>query len=309
MTLIVVVGPTASGKSQAAITLAQRYHGEIVSADSMQVYRYFDIGTGKITPEETQGIPHHLLDIVMPDDPYDAARFQKDADLAIQGIHSRQRTAIVVGGTGLYIRALLHGLFDLPSEPELRQHLHEQVDTLGLATMYQQLQVVDPIAAQRISANDKIRIIRALEVFQLSGRTFSSWATEHGHREERYPVLTVGIEPERSIRVERIEARIDLMLQMGWIAEVECLRSRGYSSSLKPMQAIGYREINAMLDGTLNPTDLRQQIGKSTRTYAKRQLTWFRKESVRWYETPQALLDDPELAKTMESIETTNQKR
>lgn len=300
--LIIVVGPTASGKSGVAVTLAQQLNGEVLSADSVQVYRSFNIGTGKITPEEMQGIPHHLLDLKEPDEPYDAACFQRDADQVIQDIHQRNRCVIVAGGTGLYIRALLHGLFDLPSDPEVRKALQQQTEEQGSIRMHQQLQQVDPKAASWISPNDKVRIVRALEVYQLSGRTYTDMVAEHGHREQRYPSKLIGIMPERPHLYATIEQRITAMLEEGWSTEVEALREMGYTASLKPMQAIGYRELNQMLDGSLCPTETEQRIRKSTKTYAKRQLTWFRKENVEWYPSPHELLEDRELFASLQDF-------
>ncbi|TNE49687.1 MAG: tRNA (adenosine(37)-N6)-dimethylallyltransferase MiaA [Deltaproteobacteria bacterium] len=293
--LVVVVGPTASGKSGVAVALAKALDGEVLSADSVQVYRSFDIGTGKITREEMQGVPHHLLDRKRPGEPYDAACFQNDADHVIQDIHSRGKSVIVAGGTGLYIRALLHGLFDLPSDKTLRQELQQQIEERGSETMHRELQQVDPKAASWIAPRDKVRIVRALEVYQLSGRTYTEMVAEHGHREKRYPAHLIGIMPERKHLYATIEARITQMLQEGWSTEVESLRERGYDMSLKPMQAIGYRELNQMLDGALCPTETEARIRKSTKAYAKRQLTWFRKEDVTWYTSPHELLQDEEL--------------
>ncbi len=293
--LVVVVGPTASGKSGVAVALAKALGGEVLSADSVQVYRSFDIGTGKITKEEMQDVPHHLLDRKRPDEPYDAACFQNDADHIIQDIHRRGKSVIVAGGTGLYIRALLHGLFDLPSDRALRKELQQQIEESGSETMHQELQQVDPKAASWIAPRDKVRIVRALEVYQLSGRTYTEMIAEHGHREQRYPARLIGIMPERAHLYATIEARIDQMLQKGWSTEVESLREKGYDTSLKPMQAIGYRELNQMLDGTLCPTETKARIRKSTKAYAKRQLTWFRKEDVTWYTSPQELLQDEKL--------------
>lgn len=224
--LVVVVGPTASGKSGVAVELAHRFNGEVVSADSLQVYRYFNIGTGKITAEECRGIRHHLLDIVNPDEPFDAAYFQRRADQAIQEIANREKNVIVAGGTGLYIRALLHGLFDLPSDPEIRQELNQRQKDEGLLILHAELEEIDPAAATRINPNDGIRIVRALEVYQISGRTFTELVAEHGHREQRYPYLLVGIMPERQALYQTIETRIDAMLQEGWSTEVHDLRKR-----------------------------------------------------------------------------------
>ncbi len=300
--IVVVVGPTASGKSGVAIELARRLGGEVVSADSLQVYRYFNVGTGKVSAEECGEIRHHLIDIIEPDESFDAACFQRAADRSIKDIISRGKKVIVAGGTGLYIRALLHGLFDLPSDPRVREELNERREQEGLDVLHRELLEVDPVAGARIAPRDGIRIVRALEVYQISGRTFTDLAAEHGHRERRYPSLIVGLMPERATLYQTIEKRIDMMLRAGWSTELHVLRKRGYPPTLKPMQSIGYRELNQVLDGTMDAADVRQRIGKSTRTYAKRQLTWFRKEDVQWFENPEQLLDDKKLHERIEEF-------
>lgn len=297
--VIGVVGPTGSGKSSVAVALAHRLDGEVISADSVQVYRGFDIGTGKISVEESAGIPHHLIDITEPDKHYDAAMFQHDADNIALEIASRNRVVILAGGTGLYLRAFLNGIFDLPSDLSVRRELQEQLEISGLHALYELLRQIDPDAAAWISPNDRIRIMRALEVYRISGQTFTQLSQQHGHREQRYPSLLIGISPERPKLYETIERRIDQMLCDGWSTEVLALRKRGFSPALKPMQAIGYRELNQMYDGQLCPSELRLRIGKNTRAYAKRQMTWFRKEKVIWYPSPQALLQCADLDHTI----------
>jgi len=288
--ILAIVGPTASGKSDAAIGLAHALGGEVINLDSLQVYRYFDIGTGKLPRHQWQGIPHHLLDILDPHEAYDAACFQRDADQCIAAIRSRGKRPILAGGTGLYLRALLHGLFDIPSDPKIRAALQAEAaaDRPGL---YARLQEVDPAAAAKINPNDAVRIVRALEVHAITGQPFSAMAAAHGHREQRHEAILLGINPERALLYQRIDRRIDAMLAAGWTAEVEMLRQMGVTADLKPMQCIGYRELNLMLDGQLDPDDAIAKIRKSTRAYARRQLTWFRKEDVRWFDSPDALLD------------------
>ncbi|MCB9638743.1 MAG: tRNA (adenosine(37)-N6)-dimethylallyltransferase MiaA [Myxococcales bacterium] len=299
--LLAVVGPTASGKSGVAVTLAKRYDAEIVSVDSLQVYRYLDIGTGKVTQEEMEGIPHHLIDCVDPTEPFDAGRFQREADQVIASIHQRGRHVILAGGTGLYLRALLHGLFDVPSDEGVRQALLERVEKGELSVMYEELQEVDPIAATRITPRDRSRIVRALEVFLLTGRPFSSWADAHQHQEQRYPAMLLGIDWPRPTLHERINERVLSMLQQGWAAEAEVLRLRGYGPELKPLQCIGYRELYQVFDGALEPQEATARIQQATRAYAKRQMTWFRKEDVRWFPSPQELLEDATLAGEIEA--------
>lgn len=300
--VISIVGPTASGKSGVAIEIAKRLNGEIVSVDPLQVYRHFDIGTGKVTLEEQSLAPHHLIDIVAPDKEYNAADFQADADRVIAEIHARGHVPILAGGTGLYLKALLHGLFDTPSDQTLRESLRARAEAEGLLRLYRELQDVDPKAAEKISSRDAVRIIRALEVFQLTGSPFSSLAAQHQHGERRYPVLTLGLMWPRPVLYERIVRRVEMMFQEGWSAEVEMLRGMGYGPELKPMQCIGYREINAVLAGELDAEILYQRVCKQTKAYAKRQLTWFRKEAVSWFPSPQALLEDAVLPQEIESF-------
>ncbi len=297
--LVAVVGPTASGKSGLAVELAKRYSAEIVSVDSLQVYRELDIGTGKATREDRQGILHHLIDVADVWEDYDAGRFQREADEVIARIDRAGRRVILAGGTGLYLRALLHGLFDVPSDDAIREQLLSRVERGELGQMYEELQQVDPTATIKIMPRDRSRIVRALEVFLSTGRPFSSWVGEHQHQERRYPALLIGLDWPRTALYERIHARIESMLRAGWMAEVEAMRLRGYSAAWKPMQCIGYRELNAVLDGSLDPLEATAQIQQATRTYAKRQMTWFRKEAVRWYPTPEDALADAKLAEDL----------
>lgn len=293
--LLAVVGPTASGKSGTAVQLAKRHHAEVLSVDSLQVYKYFDIGTGKVTREEREGVPHHLLNVVDPDVHYDAAHFQHDADTLIADITKRGKKVVLAGGTGLYLKALTQGLFDTPSDPDVRQKLQREAEEQGLPALYQRLQAQDPITANKVNANDSIRIIRALEVQAISGTPFSALVAEHGHRERRYNTMLVGLQPERKLLYERIDQRIEEMLVQGWTTEIEQIREKGYGPDIKPMQCIGYRELNSMLEGTIEPEEALRLVRKNTRSYARRQLTWFRKEPVRWYESPDELMNDKAL--------------
>jgi tRNA dimethylallyltransferase len=293
--LLAIVGPTASGKSSIAIALAQRFQAEVISVDSLQVYQHFDIGTGKASPEEWQGIPHHMLDVADPKEHFDAAHFRKACDQLIPTIDARGKRVILAGGTGLYLKALVHGLFDVPSDTNVRAALQAEQEEIGLPAMFERLQEVDPASAQKIGHNDAVRIIRALEVHRISGKPFSEWTQAHGHREQRYPCMILGINPDRKKLYERIDQRIDEMFRQGWTTEVEMLLQKGYDASLKPMQCIGYREINSMLNGAYDTEEAIRLIRKHTRAYARRQLTWFRKENVQWYTSKEELLCDPTL--------------
>ena len=300
--LLAVVGPTGSGKSSTAIRLAQRFNAELISVDSLQVYRYLDIGTGKVTAEEQDAAKHHLIDCVLPDQHYDAAYFQRDADQLIEDIHKRGKRIILVGGTGLYLKALLRGLFDTPSDLEVRKKLEQEASELGLDVLHERLTQVDPQAAQRIHPNDQIRIVRALEVYDITGTSFTDLSAQHQQQKDRYPAMLVGIEPPRPILNERIHRRIDEMLKEGWSTELEMLRNKGYGPELKPLSCIGYRELNAMFDGIEEPEEALRLLRRNTRNYAKRQMTWFRKEPIRWYTSAEELLEDQQLLHEIEQF-------
>ncbi len=304
--IVAVVGPTASGKTATAIQLAQLFNAEIVSVDSLQIYKYLDIGTGKASFQEQRAIPHHLLDIVTPDQHYDAAMFQKDADDAIRSIAQKDKNIILAGGAGLYLRALIKGLFEIPSDPDVRHRLKEEAHAQGSPALHRRLQSIDPISAEKISPNDPIRVVRALEVYEITGRTFSSWSEEHQKQPPRYRALLLGISPPRKLLFERINQRVLSMLREGWGQEVERLRLMGYSFDLKPLQSIGYREISMFFEGKLAPEELLQRIQRQTRLYAKRQLTWFRKENVHWFSSGQELLADTTLLQTIEKFLTSH---
>ena len=214
--LLVVVGPTCTGKSECALRLAKEFNGEIVNADSMQVYRHFDIGSAKPQLPVRSEVPHHLIDIAEPEDDFNAAMFQKAADGAISDMCARKRVPIIVGGTGLYLRILLHGIFTVAHDSSVRERLKERYrnDPAGL---YEELRRVDPVYAAKVSPNDRTRVIRALEVYCTSGASMSAWHERHGFREQRYAVFQVGLRRERSELYERISRRVDAMLQAGWV--------------------------------------------------------------------------------------------
>jgi len=285
--VIAVVGPTCTGKSDLALWLASHTKGEIVNADSMQAYRRFDIGSAKpdrLTREET---PHHLIDIVEPDEEFNAALFQSTADGVIHEIDGRQRVPIVVGGTGLYLRVLFHGLFEVPTDRELRERLRKRYDE-GPLEVYEELKGYDRQYALAISHRDKVRVVRALEIYLLSGVTMSEWQRRHGFQEERYDTFKIGLYRERQELYGRINRRVEGMLEQGWIGEVEGLLKAGYDPGLKPFQSIGYREILLHLKGAMTYPDMVEQIKRATRRYSKRQFTWFSKEKkLHWYRYPE----------------------
>ena len=287
--ILVICGPTASGKSDLALQLAHALDGEIINADSMQVYRGMDIGTAKPTAEQQDGIPHHLIDIVRPDQPFSAADFAESADAVIRDIRSRGKRTIVVGGTGLYIRALLKGLVDSPGDAggEIRRELRAEAQERGNQAMREELLRVDPELAERIHPNNMVRIIRALEVFRLTGIPLSRYQQEHGFSGQRYHSLQIGIRVERPLLYSRIDQRVNQMLEQGLLQEVQQLLNAGYGSETKAMRAIGYKEITAYLAGECTLDEAIRLIKRDTRHYAKRQLTWFNADNdILWLEYP-----------------------
>ncbi|MBU2055305.1 MAG: tRNA (adenosine(37)-N6)-dimethylallyltransferase MiaA [Proteobacteria bacterium] len=277
--LIVIMGPTGVGKTAMAMELAGRRKGEIVSADSMQVYRGMDIGTAKPTAEERDRIPHHLLDVVDPDEPFHASRYCGLAHGVIARLLGEKKTVFVVGGTGLYIRALLGGLIDGPGGDEfLRRALKEEMERAGKEALYERLLKGDPKAAARINPRDGVRIIRALEVLELTGRSIVDHQDDHRFREQPYEALRIGLALDRERLQARIDRRTDQMIADGLVEEVRRLSAMGYGLSLKSMQSLGYRHIAACLAGRTDLAEAVRLIKRDTYRYAKRQMTWFRAE-------------------------------
>lgn len=287
--LLVICGPTASGKSELALRLARELDAEIINADSMQVYRGMDIGTAKPTLEERTAIRHHLIDVADPDRLFSAADFADAASAAITDITGRGKKVIVVGGTGLYIRALLKGLVESPSGAgEIRRELQTEAGKVGNKAMLELLRQVDPESALRIHPNNLVRIIRALEVFRLTGIPLSRYQQEHAFAGQCYRSLQIGIRVERQELYNRIEARVERMLTAGLSTEVAGLLAAGYGRELKSLRAIGYKEVAAFLFGECSMEDAAQLIKRDTRRYAKRQLTWFAADSdIIWLEYPE----------------------
>ena len=274
--LVIILGPTGVGKTAMALALAGRLGGEIVSADSMQVYRGMEIGTAKPTPEERRRIPHHLLDVVDPDQPFDASRYCVLAHEVVTRLCGEGKPVFVVGGTGLYIRALLGGLIAGPGADEsLRQSLREEEAKWGTPRLYEKLRARDPQAAQRISPRDVIRIIRAIEVLELTGRSIVEHQKDHRFRSQPYDALKIGLTLPREELLSRIDGRTERMMAAGFVGEVERLLGRGYARSFKPMQSLGYRHLAAYLAGEVDIGGAIRLIKRDTRRYAKRQMTWF----------------------------------
>jgi tRNA dimethylallyltransferase len=287
--VIVLVGPTAVGKTELSFRLAERFGCEIISMDSMQVYRGMDIGTAKPSLEEQAQVPHHLIDIADPDEQYDAARFVRDALAAFEDIAARGKTALLTGGTGLYLKALLEGLFDaLPADKAVREQLQARLAAEGRAALYAELCRVDPVAGARIHPNDTQRLLRGLEIFHASGRTWTALIEEQKQAGQGGAVFSraylAGLCCPKEELHERIARRTLAMLDGGLIEEVERLRQMGYGPELPSMQAIGYRHANRFLDGEWSRAELAEQLILDTRHYAKRQMTWFNANTgLRWF--------------------------
>ena len=291
--IVAVIGPTGIGKSDLGLELAERFGGEIVSADSIQLYRYLDIGSAKPTRAERERVPHHLVDIVDPDVEYTAADFERDALAAVDDIHSRGALPVVVGGTALYLRVLLWGLCEAPPADEtIRRELAARAQAEGWPALHAELATLDPTTAARVHPNDRIRIERGLEVVLASGKPLSEYQ-QGGFGPPRYRSFVVGLNVPREQLYERINHRVERMISSGWFEEVESVLARGYDAQLKPLQAIGYRDVVACLQGNIDREEAKRRIQRDTRRFAKRQLTWFLKdEDIRWHEPGPGLADE-----------------
>jgi tRNA dimethylallyltransferase len=288
--LIVITGPTGVGKTAVALTLAREFNAGIISADSMQVYRYLDIGTAKPTREEQRQVPHHLIDCVNPDEWFNAARFRAAADLAIDMVHGQGRTVFIVGGTGLYIRVLLGGLLPGPGPDEvLRSKYQELAARHGRAYLYEELRRRDPAAALAIDSNDAVRIIRALEYFVATGRSITEAQGRHGFQDKRYNFLKIGIFSDRDTLFTRIDERAAAMIAAGLVEETRSLQARGYGEDIKPVQSLGYKHIFNYLNGIRSLEEAQAAMARDTKKYAKRQLTWFRAEKDMLWKSPDDL--------------------
>lgn len=283
--IVVITGPTATGKTALALDLAQRHAGEIVSADSRQIYRHLDIGTAKPAEEQQARVRHHLIDVADPDERFDAARFRGLAEAAVADIHRRGKRVFLVGGTGLYIRALIHGLFVGPSaDPALRCRLAQQEKEHGPGYLHTWLTRVDAEAARRLHPNDRMRLVRALEVWLLSGKPMSLWKREHAFREQRFPTLQLALVLERDRLAQRIEARCREMFHAGLADELRRVLDLGFDESLPALRTIGYAQAADLLHGRCTLEEAISRTALATRRLAKRQLTWLRAESaLRWY--------------------------
>ncbi len=291
--LVVIVGPTGAGKTRLAIRLAEHTGGEVVSADSQQVYAGMDIGTGKVTADERARVPHHVVDVVRPDEDMTAQRFVELADRAVAEVAARGKPVIVCGGTGLYVRVLLLGLFaGPPASPELRAELTAIARRDGVAVLHAELARVDPASAARIDRNDEKRIVRAVEVYRLTGEAMSAHQARHDHRSTppRYPARLVGLAPPREALYQAIDQRVEAMIEAGLEREVAELRTLGYLPPLRSQQAIGYAELHDVTDGRVARARAIELIKRNSRHYARRQLSWYRTDpSIRWHADPGAV--------------------
>ena len=288
--VIVICGPTASGKTALSIELAKKINGEIVSADSMQIYKDMDIGTAKTTTEEMQGIKHYLQDFVEPDKRYSVADYKVDAEKAIEEILSKGKTPIVVGGTGLYVDSLIYGIEyqEIKFDEKYRKELEDIALKKGLETLYKKAQEIDPEAMKKISCNDKKRIIRVLEIYKATGKTKTEQEIESRKKEVKYDYKVFAIDWEREKLYERINKRVDIMIENGLIEEVENLLKK-YKEFPTAMQGLGYKEVVEYLNGYLTKEEMIDKIKQETRRYAKRQITWFRKNKQTIWIGPQDL--------------------
>lgn len=282
--LLCLLGPTAVGKTEIAIQLAQRLNAEIVSVDSRQIYRQMDIGTAKPTPEEQQLARHHLIDCVDISQPFSVADYQSLADATIADIQNRDKRVLLVGGAGLYFRAIVDGLFEGPgANPALRKRLEAEAAQHGVDTLHKRLHACDPESAERIHPNNLVRVIRALEVYELTGTPMSELQQQWHPEKQRYPFIAFGLTMPRALLYHRIEQRVDVMLANGLIAEVESLLAAGYARDSVALQSFGYRELIAYLDRGCTYLEAISQLKQNTRRFAKRQLTWFRKDTrIEW---------------------------
>lgn len=278
--MVILTGPTAVGKTALSLSLAKKIGGEIVSADSMQVYRHMDIGSAKIPPEEREGIPHHLIDVLEPWEEFHVVRFQQMAKEACAGIWERGHIPIVTGGTGFYIQALLYDIdfTESDEDPSFRSRMEQIASRDGGQALYEKLKQVDPVSAGIIHANNIKRVIRALEFYEKTGTPISAHNEKQWQKESPYRFLYAVLTRDRSQLYERINRRVDQMMEQGLVAEVEALKAMGCTRDMVAMQGLGYKEILDYLDGRLTREEAVYTIKRDTRHFAKRQMTWFRRE-------------------------------
>jgi len=293
--VIIIAGPTATGKTALAVELAQNLNGEVISADSMQIYQQMSIGSAKPSTEEMQGITHHMMDFVSPFSPYTVAQYKEEAEHCIDEILSRKKQPIVAGGTGLYVHSLIYNVdfSQAQADKECRKELENILFTQGNEKLYEMLLQADPVTAQRLHINDTKRVMRALEIFQQTGQAMSEQENNWQQPNEKYRFCLIGLTLERSILYERINARVDRMFEQGLAEEVENLKKQGLNSKHQSMQGIGYKEILDALEGQYSLDEAKEKIKQGSRRYAKRQMTWFKKEQgINWLDITNKNTDD-----------------
>ena len=282
--VVVIVGPTAVGKSRIAVEVAKVFETEVLTADSRQVYRGMDVGTDKPASEERQAVPHRLIDLVDPDESFNAGLYRRQAIDEIERLYRDCHLPLVVGGTGLYVRTLLKGLCNAPqADPIVREALRQEAEDQGSDRLYARLVDVDPVIAARLHPRDESKVIRALEVYQLSGRRMSEFQREHGFAERPFAALMIGLNRDRDMLYRRIEGRIDWQLAHGLIEETKRLLAQGYQRDSAAMKGLGYRQVAEHLAGEYDAAEMVRRFKRDTRRFSKRQMTWFRKEpGIQW---------------------------
>lgn len=288
--MIILTGPTAVGKTDLSIQLAKVINGEIISADSMQVYRHMDIGSAKVTPEEMDGVPHHLIDVLEPEEEFNVVVFQKLAKEALTGIYERGHIPIIVGGTGFYIQALLYDIdfTENDGDTAIRRELEKLAQTQGAGCLHQMLQEIDPESAAAIHQNNVKRVIRAIEFYRQTGKKISLHNEQEREKQSPYQFLYYVLDTDRKILYERIDRRVDLMMEHGLVDEVKHLADMGCTRDMVSMQGLGYKEILDYLSGEITLEEAVYILKRDTRHFAKRQITWFKRErDVRWLELEQ----------------------
>ena len=300
--LLILTGPTAVGKTELSIALAKKINGAVISADSMQVYRGMDIGSAKVTPEEMQGVPHYLIDVLAPEDEFHVVRFQEMAKEALQEIYEKKQIPIIAGGTGFYIQALLYDI-DFTEQDEdtaLRNHYAQLAEEHGNAYLHEMLRQVDPVSAEMIHANNVKRVIRALEYYRQTGQKMSEHNEAERRKESPYEFVYFVLNTPREQLYARIDRRVDQMIEEGLVDEVKHLKELGCTKEMVSMQGLGYKEILAYLDGEYDLDTAVYTIKRDTRHFAKRQLTWFRRErQVTWIQKEVYDYDEDRILKAM----------
>lgn len=302
--LLVIGGPTAVGKTELSIKLAQKLNGEIISADSMQIYKYMDIGSAKVTKEEMDGIKHHLIDVIEPDTPFSVADFKEYGEAALNSIIHNHKFPIISGGTGLYINSLTCNMTftEAEKDDDYRKYLEDLATEKGNEYIHEMLKDIDPISYKEIHANNRKRVIRALEVYKLTNKPFSSYNAGSDFYNSDYDVFYYVLTMDRQRLYERINKRVDIMMEKGLLEECIRLKEMGYTSDIQAMQGIGYKELLYHLEGNLSLSEAVDMIKQGSRNYAKRQLTWFRRDKRCIFLDKDVLSDDEIIEKVYNDI-------